>query len=220
MRTPLFEENLARRITSAGIIAVVTLERVEDAVPLATALLEGGITVLELTLRTPVALDALKAIKTTFPQLLAGAGTILFPEQIAQAIAAGADFGVAPGLNRRVVGAARQARFSFSPGIMTPSDLELALEEGCRLLKFFPAEPSGGLPYLRAITAPYAHLGVRFIPLGGIQAGHLAAYTRDPHVAAVGGSWLAPPALIRNTQWKEITTLCTQAVEIITASHS
>ncbi|MHB8867040.1 MAG: bifunctional 4-hydroxy-2-oxoglutarate aldolase/2-dehydro-3-deoxy-phosphogluconate aldolase, partial [Pirellulaceae bacterium] len=141
----------------------------------------------------------------------AGIGTILTPEQVHQARDAGAAFGVAPGLNRRVVDAARLAELPFAPGIATPSDLELALELGCCEVKFFPAEPCGGLEYLRSLAAPYLHLGVRFIPLGGLNLENLESYLTDPLVLAVGGSWLAPRSLVQTGDWRSICQLATAA---------
>ncbi len=203
--TPAFDPSLAARIEAAGIVAVVVIDRAEDAIRLARALLAGGITVLELTLRTPAAIEALRAIKAEIPELIAGAGTVVSPDQLCAARDAGAAFGVAPGTNARILSAAREFGLPFAPGVATPSDIETALEHGCRLLKFFPAEPSGGLPYLRAIAAPYAHFGLKFIPLGGLAETHLAAWLDDPLVAALGGSWIAPRELIAAGDWPEIT---------------
>lgn len=211
----MFSPSLASKIEKIGIVAVLVVDEIKDAVPLARALLSGGVNAIELTLRTPVALDALKAIKADVPEMLLGVGTILTTEQVAQAVEAGAAFGVAPGLNPRVLAAARGAGLSFAPGILTPSDIETALEYGCQLLKFFPAESSGGLPYLKAISAPYSHLGLRFMPLGGLNAKNMTSYLADPSIAALGGSWLAPRELIKAGQWENITTLAAESVRII-----
>lgn len=215
--TAAFAPALVQRIEECGIIAVLVVDRVEDAVPLARALLAGGVDVMELTLRTPAAMDALRAIRDAVPEMVAGVGTILTPEQVMEAASAGAAFGVAPGLNRRVVEAARDAGLSFGPGVLTPSEIEQAIELDCKLLKLFPAEPSGGLTYLRAIVSPFAHLGLKFIPLGGLDAGNMAAFFADPNVAALGGSWLAPRNLIRSGKWDEITVLAKEATEMIRA---
>jgi 2-dehydro-3-deoxyphosphogluconate aldolase/(4S)-4-hydroxy-2-oxoglutarate aldolase len=218
--TPAFDPALAERVTKCGIVAVLVVDRAEDAVPLARALLAGGVDVMELTLRTPAAIDALKAVKAEVPEMLAGVGTILTVEQVAEVVAAGAAFGVAPGLNPRVLKAAREAGLSFAPGILTPSDVELALEHGCKVLKFFPAEPSGGLAYLKAIAAPYAHTGLKFIPLGGLNAKNMATYLADSSISALGGSWLAPRELIKAGAWDKITALAAEAVEIIKSTRS
>jgi len=201
------------RIETFGVIAVLVVDRAEDAVPLAKALLAGGVGVMELTLRTPAALVALKAIRASVPEMIAGVGTILTPAQVQAAKDAGAAFGVAPGMNPRVLAAARAAGLSFAPGITTPSDIEAALECGCRLLKFFPCEASGGLPYLKNIAAPYAHLGLKYVPLGGLNEKNMAGYLSEPIVGALGGSWLAPRELIGD--WKAITARCAAASEII-----
>ena len=217
--SPAFDPALAQRIETAGIVAVLVVDRVEDAVPLARALLAGGVTVMELTLRTPAAIEALKVVKAGVPEMVAGVGTILTTDQVKQVVEAGAAFGVAPGLNPRIVTAAREAGLSFAPGILTPSDIESAVELGCKLLKFFPAEPSGGLAYLKAMAAPYAHLGLKFVPLGGLNAKNMASYLADPNISALGGSWLAPRDLIAAGAWEKITTLATEAVQIIKSTR-
>ena len=208
-------EELAARSEQAGVVAVLVIDRAEDATPLAQALLEGGIGAMELTLRTPVALHALQRVVAEVPAMLPGIGTILTPGQAQEAKKAGAAFGVSPGLNRRVVEAAQACELPFSPGIATPSDLEAALELGCRDVKFFPAEPSGGLSYLKSIAAPYAHMGVRFIPLGGLNVDNVASYLDSPLVMAVGGSWIAPRDLIREQNWPAISERASQATAIV-----
>lgn len=218
--SPAFDPNLAQRVETCGIVAVLVIDRAEDAVPLAKALLAGGVDVMELTLRTPAALDALKAIRADVPEMLAGVGTILTTDQVKQVVEAGAAFGVAPGVNPRILTAAREAGLSFAPGIVTPSDIEASLEHGCKILKFFPAEPSGGLAYLKAMAAPYAHLGLKFVPLGGLNAKNMASYLADPQVAALGGSWLAPRELIKAGEWGKITALAAEAVQIIKTTRN
>jgi 2-dehydro-3-deoxyphosphogluconate aldolase/(4S)-4-hydroxy-2-oxoglutarate aldolase len=205
MDSPLFAKPLAEDISASGVIAVLVIDEANDAVPLARALLEGGIRVMELTLRTPAALDALRAIRREVPDMVAGIGTILTVDQLHAARDADAAFGVSPGCNPRLLAAAREAGFSFGPGIATPTDIEIAIEHGCRLLKFFPAEQLGGLSYLRAMSAPYAHLGVRYIPLGGLTETNAGAYLNDPLIAAIGGSWIAPRDLIKARDWAAIT---------------
>jgi 2-dehydro-3-deoxyphosphogluconate aldolase/(4S)-4-hydroxy-2-oxoglutarate aldolase len=137
--------------------------------------------------------------------MLAGMGTILSPGHVQAAWQAGAAFGVSPGTNPRVLQEAQRIGLPFAPGIATPSDLEVALELGCREVKFFPAEPIGGLAYLKSLAAPYAHLGIRFLPLGGITADNLASYLVEPMILAVGGSWIAPRQLILDQKWTAIT---------------
>jgi len=211
----MFEESLVSRLEASGVLAVLILESVEAAVPVARALLAGGVDCVELTLRTPVALEALRRIRAEVPEMMVGAGTILTVEQVREAKAAGAAFGVAPGMNPRVVTAAREAGLSFAPGVCTPTDIELALEQGCRVMKFFPAELSGGLAYLRAIGAPFAHLGVRFIPLGGLGATNAEAYLREESVLALGGSWLATKAAIEEERWEDVSEQARLARELV-----
>ncbi|MEM7144271.1 MAG: bifunctional 4-hydroxy-2-oxoglutarate aldolase/2-dehydro-3-deoxy-phosphogluconate aldolase [Verrucomicrobiota bacterium] len=201
-----FPPQLLDDIESTAVIAVVTIANPATAPALADALLEGGINAMELTLRTPAALESLRAIKNSAPDMLVGAGTILTSDQLDQAIDAGAAFGVAPGLNPRIVQAAQSKNLPFAPGVATPSEVERAIELGCRELKFFPAESNGGLPYLSNIAAPFAHLGIRFIPLGGINADNMLTYLNHETVLAVGGSWIAPPKLIDEENWGEITS--------------
>src|SRR6187431_1393962 len=149
------ERELFSSLERSGIVAVLIIEKADDAVPVAEALLTGGVDAMELTLRTPAALAALKEIRAKVPQMLAGIGTILTPDQVKQVVDEGGSFGVAPGMNPRVVEAALAAGLPFAPGICTPSDIERALEYDRKLLKFFPAELCGGLKYLEAIAAPY-----------------------------------------------------------------
>ncbi len=213
--SPLFDPELSARISDCGIVAVLILDRVEDAVQVARSLVGGGVNAIELTFRTPAALEGLREIRAQVPEMIAGAGTILTPDQVRSAKEAGAHFGVAPGTNPRVLAAAREASLSFAPGIATPSDIEAALEFDCRLLKFFPAEPSGGLPYLNSIVAPYLQFGIKFFPLGGLNPTNMASYLRDSKIAALGGSWLAPRDLINAGSWREITTLALSATATI-----
>lgn len=210
-----FDAVVQQRVEADGVVAVLVVDRAEDAPPLARALLEGGVSTMELTLRTPAALDALRAIRAEVPQMLAGIGTVLTVGQVGQVVEAGGAFGVSPGTNPRVLQEARRLGLSFAPGVATPSDIEQALEHGCRLLKFFPAEACGGLPYLKNIAAPYAHLGVRYLPLGGLNEKNMAAYLSEPAVAALGGSWLAPRELIQKRDWAAISARAAEASKIV-----
>jgi len=209
-----FPTEMLQRIERSGVIAVLVLENAADAVPLANALLAGGVDAMELTLRTDAAIDALRRIRQQVPKMLAGIGTVLNVDQIDEIVAAGAQFAVSPGLNPDVVQKAKDAGLPFAPGVMTPTDIEVAIGLGCRELKFFPAVPSGGLTMLNSIRAPYAHLGIRFLPLGGINADNMTAWLSDPGVVAVGGSWLTPKDMIRNQNWGEITRRASQARKI------
>ena len=204
MKSQFPDETLAR-IERCGVVAVLVIDDADDAVPLAKALLDGGVNVMELTLRTAAALDALKNVCRHVPEMLAGIGTILRTEQIQQVSDAGAAFGVAPGLNGHIVRHAQQVGLPFAPGVVTPSDIELAVELGCRELKFFPAQPSGGMQYLTSMAAPYNHLELRYIPLGGINVNNMLDYLAKDIVPAVGGSWIATRSLIAEKNWLAIT---------------
>ena len=152
--------------------------------------------------------------------MIVGIGTILTPEQVREVVAEGAAFGVSPGINPKVVEAAVEHGLPFAPGIATPSEVELALTFGCRRLKFFPAESLGGLGYLRAMSPPYNHLGVKYVPLGGVGPKNLAEYIADPLVAAVGGSWLAPRDKIAAKDWKAIEQNAREARTIIDTARA
>jgi len=204
---------VATRLTAKGVVAVLMIDRVDDAVPVAEALLHGGVDAMELTLRTDAALPALKSIAESVPEMLAGIGTILNPDQIVQAKDSGAAFGVSPGTNVDVIEAAQEAGLPFAPGIMTPSDIERALPFGCEILKFFPAGSSGGIKHLKNIAAPYAHLGLKYVPLGGVNQENMTDYLKEDIIAAVGGSWIAPRDLIASGQWDQITSNASSAVQ-------
>jgi 2-dehydro-3-deoxyphosphogluconate aldolase / (4S)-4-hydroxy-2-oxoglutarate aldolase len=208
-------ESLSRHLYQTGVLAVLIMDSADDAVPLARALLAGGVDCIELTLRTDAALESLRRIRAEVPEMIIGVGTILTARQVNDAKEAGASFGVAPGMNPRVVAEAKRVDLPFAPGVCTPTDIELALEADCRVLKFFPGEPSGGLPYLRVISAPFMHLDVRFIPLGGVGPANAAQYLQEPSVLALGGSWLAPRDLIAKADWSEITRLAREAANIV-----
>jgi 2-dehydro-3-deoxyphosphogluconate aldolase/(4S)-4-hydroxy-2-oxoglutarate aldolase len=210
-----FPPALLDRLARSRVIAVVIVDEVKDAIPLARALLAGGINAMELTLRTASAVDAIRQIKAEAPAMVVGAGTVLTPDLLAQVIDARADFAVAPGMNPRVVRAAADRGFPFAPGIATPSDIEQALEFGCRLLKFFPAEPMGGLSYLKAIAAPYAHLGLKYIPLGSLDLARATTYLGEPMVQAIGGSWIAPRDLIARRDWAAIEKNAREAIDAL-----
>ncbi|MBU6221232.1 MAG: bifunctional 4-hydroxy-2-oxoglutarate aldolase/2-dehydro-3-deoxy-phosphogluconate aldolase [Planctomycetes bacterium] len=203
------------RLHRTGVVAVLVLDDAASAVPLARALLDGGVDCMELTLRTPAALEALTRIVHDVPEMLAGVGTVLTPAQVREVKAAGGAFAVAPGMNPTIVREAERVGLPFAPGVCTPTEIELALELGCRVLKLFPAEPSGGLAYLRSIAAPYAHLGVQYIPLGGVSAANAESYLREPDVLALGGSWLAPRDLIRRQDWSAVAAIAAEATAIV-----
>jgi 2-dehydro-3-deoxyphosphogluconate aldolase/(4S)-4-hydroxy-2-oxoglutarate aldolase len=184
------------------IVPVITIDDPADAVPLGRALVEGGLPCAEITFRTARAGEALRRIAAEVPSLLAGAGTILTPEQAAMARDAGAQFIVAPGFNPRVVDYCLAHDIPVYPGICTPTEVEAAMEKGLRVLKFFPAEPSGGLAFLKAIAAPY--VDVEFMPTGGINADNVVTYLSFKRVVACGGSWMAPAEWIAAKQFTRI----------------
>ena len=191
------------RILAKRIVPVVVLDSVESAEPLAAALLAGGLDIMEVTFR----------IAARFPEMLLGAGTLLEKDQVRRAEDAGAVFGLAPGLNPEIVGFAKEIGLQFPPGVMTPSDVELAISLGCKLLKFFPTEAAGGVAMLKSLAAPYVHTGVRFIPTGGVSAGNLSEYLKLPIVAAIGGSWMIDKQLVNEGRWSEITRITREALE-------
>jgi 2-dehydro-3-deoxyphosphogluconate aldolase/(4S)-4-hydroxy-2-oxoglutarate aldolase len=199
-----FPIEIETKLQKSRVVAVLVIDNVSDAFPLAKTLLDGGIDIMELTLRTPAALEALKEIKAHVPEMVAGIGTILTPEQVVQAGTAGAAFGVAPGFNPRVVSEAQKVGLPFAPGICTASEIEGAVEMGCRILKFFPSETSGGVKMLSTLSAPFAHLGLKYIPLGGLNAENFSVYLKNPSVIAVGGSWIAKREDIQNNRWDQI----------------
>jgi 2-dehydro-3-deoxyphosphogluconate aldolase/(4S)-4-hydroxy-2-oxoglutarate aldolase len=202
------------RISKVRVVPVVVIDRAEDAVPLAEALLAGGLNIMEITFRTPAAEPSIRNVRQAFPKMLVGAGTILDTDQLQYAVDAGALFGVAPGLNEAVVKKSYALNLPFVPGVMTPSDVEHGLALGCKLQKFFPAEVAGGVKMLKALAGPYAHTGIKFIPLGGVNASNARDYLTLPIVAAIGGSWMVERKLIAEKNWSAIRTLTAEAVQL------
>jgi 2-dehydro-3-deoxyphosphogluconate aldolase/(4S)-4-hydroxy-2-oxoglutarate aldolase len=191
-------------VEALGVIPVVEVEDAAHAVPLARTLTDAGLPLLEVTFRTPAAGDAIAAIAAEFPGFLLGAGTLLTPDSVALAVAAGARFGVSPGVSSRCIAAAAEREFPFIPGALTPSEVITCLDCGADHIKFFPAGAYGGVPTLSALAGPFAATGVRFMPTGGIDASNAADYLRLPHVFAVGGTWIAPRNDIAHGRWTEI----------------
>ena len=198
-----------------GVIPVIAIDSAEHALPLADALIEGGLPAAEITFRTAAAADAIRALRRERPQLLVGAGTILNVEQLREAKACGAAFGVAPGFNPDIVRQAQAASLDFCPGVMTPSEIENAMALGLNVLKFFPSELAGGLKMIKALAGPYGHTGLRFIPTGGVSEQNLEAYLAEKLVLAVGGTWIAKKESIAAGKWDEIRQNCRRAVEIV-----
>lgn len=205
------------RIASFKLVPVIKIERAEDAVALGQALAAGGLPLAEVTFRTAAAPEAIRRLRAALPDILLGAGTVLNVEQARAASAAGATFVVAPGFNPKVVDFCLEQGMPVVPGVNSPTDIEMGLDRGLELLKFFPAEASGGLKMLRAVAAPYS--GVKFMPTGGISMDNLLEYLAFPPVAACGGTWIAETALISSGRFDEITRLTRAAVGLITG-HS
>lgn len=200
-------------LAKCGVVAVLEIDNIEDAIPTAQALLSSGITVIELALRTKVAMSAIEAIHRELPEMMIGSGTVILHGQAEQVKKAGASFGVSPGFNRLIVEEAIRCDLPFAPGIATATDIEAAIAVGCKVLKFFPATPMGGVSYLKSVTAPYMHLGLKYFPLGGVTEENLAEYAVMPNVIAIGGSWIAKRDLIKSKNWAEIERRACKAVE-------
>ena len=203
------------RVAAFGVVPVIAIDRAADALPLADALIRGGLPVVEITFRTAAAADVIRTLARQRPDLLVGAGTVLSPETVQTAVDAGAQFAVAPGLNPRVVLAAQELGLPFVPGVANPSDIEAGLELNCKLLKFFPAEALGGTRLLEALSAPYKHTGVMFMPTGGASLANLGAYLKIDTVAAVGGTWIAKKEDLAEGRWDVIAERCREARALV-----
>jgi 2-dehydro-3-deoxyphosphogluconate aldolase/(4S)-4-hydroxy-2-oxoglutarate aldolase len=201
------------KIRKHRIIPVIAIENYEDAIPLAEALIQGGLPLIEITYRTDVAAQVIGKLKKQTPDILLGAGTILTLDELKSAIDNGAAFGVAPGLNPVIVEEALKNDFPFMPGIMTPSDLESGLNLGITNFKFFPAGAAGGVSYLSSLSAPYSHKGVQFVPTGGVNLSNLNDYLGLKTVIAVGGTWIAKSADIKSGDWAKIRSNCREAID-------
>ncbi|TXT50188.1 MAG: 2-dehydro-3-deoxyphosphogluconate aldolase / 4-hydroxy-2-oxoglutarate aldolase [Spirochaetes bacterium] len=210
----IFGEARIEALRKKGILAVMVIDDADDAVPVAKALVEGGITAMELTLRTPAAMEALKRIVAEVPEMTAGVGTIITTGQVHDVKLARVDFGVSPGFNPKIVAEAIKIGLPFAPGISIASEIEGAVELGCRVLKFFPAESMGGIKYLDAINNPYGFLGLQYIPLGGLNMQNLASWLEKDYILAMGGSWIAPKNLIKQKAWDTIRENARAAMKV------
>lgn len=200
--------------TAFGVIPVVEVDGVSEADALAESLLEAGLGVVEVTFRTHAAAEVIARIADRYPDVVVGAGTVVAPQDLRRAMQAGARFALAPGLSPRMLDAAAEAGFAYVPGAMTPSDLQAGLERDIRCFKFFPAVPAGGITVLRAIAAPFALQGLRFIPTGGVSAATVADWLKEPSVVAVGGTWIASRSMIREGDWRGIRRQAEEAVRL------
>ena len=205
------ENKMIKELYEIGLIPVIKIEDPADAVPLAKALIDGGLPAAEITFRTKCAAEAIRNITNTYPEMLVGAGTVLTTEQVDAAIAAGSKFLVSPGLNPKVTAYALSKGITMLPGCSNPSDIEAALKLGLTTVKFFPAEAAGGLKMLKAMAAPYGQL--TFMPTGGINADNLLDYLKFNKIIACGGSFMVKDDLVKEKKWDEITALTKNAVK-------
>lgn len=205
--------DLLQELGRLGVVPVVKIERAEHAVALGEALLAGGLPCAEITLRTAAAEDAIRRISSSLPEIMVGAGTVLEVDQAQKAVNAGARFVVCPGFNQKVVQWCLQNAIPVTPGVATPTEIDMALDKGLRILKFFPAEALGGIRTLKAIAAPYGR--VKFIPTGGINQNNLADYLALPSVHCCGGSWLVETNLITGGEFEKITQVTRDALSVV-----
>ena len=210
---------IEKKVQSIGVVPVIKLNHPErDAIPLAKALIAGGVPVAEVTFRAAGAAVAIKAMRENFPEMFVGAGTVLTTEQVDEAMAAGAQFIVTPGMDPDIVAYCQKVGIQIFPGCTTPTDYHTAYKFGLEVLKFFPAEQSGGIAKIKAMSAPFPMFKV--MPTGGISLKNLADYVKNPVIAACGGSYMVTADLIDNGKWDEITDLCKQSVEIVKAARN
>lgn len=207
------------RLAEIRVIPVVEIDHARDAVSLASTLVDAGLPVVELTLRTPGALEAIESVATECPEILLGAGTLLSADMVSAASGAGAQFGVSPGVHVSSITAAADLSLPFVPGVVTPTDILTALDAGLRHLKFFPAGAYGGKAMLSALAGPVSATGVRFMPTGGITAVNACQYLALPAVFAVGGTWIAPRADIAAGLWDDIAARARAARELVHSSE-
>ena len=205
--------DMMEKLSLAGLVPVIKVEDAADAVPLCRALSKGGLPVAEITFRTDAAEKAIRRVHEELPEVMLGAGTVLTKEQVDRAVAASAAYIVSPGLNREIVRYCREKGVPIIPGCANPSDIEVALEEGLKTVKFFPAEALGGIQMIKAMSAPYG--GVTFLPTGGINENNLNDYLSFPKVVACGGSWMVPGDAVKAKDWDRIRTLTSSAVQLM-----
>ena len=207
--------NTLERIGLTGLVPVVVIEKAEDAVPAAQALLDAGIDVMEITMRTAAGLQAISNIRAACPEMLVGAGTVLSVEQAEEAVAAGAQFIVSPGLNPGIVRWCINENIPVTPGCVTPTEIDQALSYGLKILKFFPADVFGGVNACKALNGPFGHLGVKFIPTGGVNNDNLAEFADKSYIHAIGGGWLCNKEDISNHNFQKITETAAKAIDIL-----
>lgn len=208
-------QDIFEKLSKYGVVPVIAIESVDSAVGLADALLEGGLPVAEVTFRTKAAAEVISVLNNKRPELILGAGTVLTADNLQRAKNCGVSFAVAPGLNPEVVNKAKEIGLPFVPGVSSPTDIEQGLSLGCKVLKFFPAEACGGIKMLNAMSAPYKHVGVKFMPTGGININNLQSYLELSAVLACGGTWIAKKDDITAGNWTEITKRCKKVAEVV-----
>ena len=212
--------DIVSTLGKAGIIPVIVIEKEEQAVPLAKALVEGGLPVLEVTFRTKVAAAAIAAIRREVPEAIVGAGTLLTPQMVKDAKAAGAVFGVAPGFDPVVMAAAKAEGLPMCPGIATASELSQALTAGCTMVKFFPAEAAGGVKMIKNLLGAFRFTGVRFMPTGGVNLSNVADYLAVPEIVCCGGTWIVPKDALAAGDWAAIERLAADAAALVRKMRS
>ncbi|MGL2388802.1 bifunctional 4-hydroxy-2-oxoglutarate aldolase/2-dehydro-3-deoxy-phosphogluconate aldolase [Helicobacter pylori] len=206
------QDKIIEILQISPIVPVVVIENIKDAVPLAQSLIEGGIPIIEVTLRSSCALEAIELIAKNVPKMCVGAGTILNPTQLEQAQNRGAEFLISPGLTIKLLEHAKKKDMPLIPGVSSSSEVMQALELGYNALKFFPAEYCGGVKLLNAFNGPFK--GVKFCPTGGVSADNMRSYLALENVVCVGGSWLTPKDLVQNKEWDKITEICKRALAL------
>ncbi len=207
--------NMVETMGQAGIIPVIVIDKEEQAVPLAKALVKGGLPVLEVTFRTAAAPGAIAAIRREVPEAVVGAGTLLTPEMVKAAKAAGAAFGVAPGFDPAIIAAAKAEDLPFCPGIATASELSQALTAGCTFVKFFPAEAAGGVKMIKNFLGAFRFTGVKFMPTGGVKPANVADYLAVPEIACCGGTWIVPKDALAAGDYAAIEALAAEASALV-----
>ena len=211
-------KDITERFEKLGVVPVVVLEDAKDAVPLATALVEGGLPCAEVTFRTEAAEESIRLMTEQFPEMLVGAGTVLTVEQVDAAVRTGAKFIVSPGFDAEIVDYCLKNEIPVFPGCISPSEVAQAVKRGLKVVKFFPAEPAGGLKFIRAIAAPYTMM--KFMPTGGINPQNVREYLAYDRIAACGGSWMVKNTMIENNEFDHIEELVKEAVEIVKESRT
>ena len=212
--------NIVETLGGAGIIPVIVIEREEQAVPLARALVKGGLPVLEVTFRTKAAAAAIAAIRREVPEAIVGAGTVLTVEMLRDAKTAGAVFGVAPGFDPAIVAEAKAQDFPFCPGVATASELSQALTAGCGMVKFFPAEAAGGVKMIKNLLGAFRFTGVKFMPTGGVNLANVADYLAVPEIVCCGGTWIVPKDALACGDYEAIEKLAADASALVRQMRS